>query len=120
MNFAFLLRSSAFISLQSIACRFIAGYRDSQAPLTHSGIHRFVENTALRANMPMVHPCLQVRRPLRVVRVLESGQPLSHVGRMVISGHMADVCAELDRLAAREAADNCGLSGGPVTSCLKV
>ncbi|WP_293662008.1 hypothetical protein [Rhodoferax sp. OV413] len=42
--------------------------------------------------------------PLRVVRVVERGQPRSQVGRMVISGRMADVCAELDRLAACEAA----------------
>ncbi len=39
-------------------------------------------------------------RPLRVVRVLEAGQAPGSVGRMVISGRMADVCAELDRLAA--------------------
>lgn len=37
---------------------------------------------------------------LRVVRVMEAGQMPSQVGRMVISGRMADVCAELDRLAA--------------------
>lgn len=43
-------------------------------------------------------------RPLRVVRVVDAGQSQSGVGRMVISGRMADVCAELDRLAAREAA----------------
>ena len=43
-------------------------------------------------------------RPLRVVRVVDAGQSHSSVGRMVISGRMADVCAELDRLAAREAA----------------
>jgi hypothetical protein len=42
-------------------------------------------------------------RPLRIVRVLEAGQAPANVGRMVISGRMADVCAELDRLAAREA-----------------
>ncbi len=49
--------------------------------------------------------CAQpLRRPLRVVRVLEAGQPHTQVGRMVISGRMADVCAELDRLAAGEAA----------------
>jgi len=42
----------------------------------------------------------QTHRPLRIVRVLEAGQVPSHVGRMVISGRMADVCAELDRLAA--------------------
>ena len=42
--------------------------------------------------------------PLRVVRVVEAGQTRASVGRMVISGRMADVCAELDRLADREAA----------------
>jgi hypothetical protein len=41
-------------------------------------------------------------RPLRVLRVVEANAPAS-AGRMVISGRMADVCAELDRLAALEA-----------------
>lgn len=39
---------------------------------------------------------------LRVVRVQEAGQKPTSVGRMVISGRMSDVCAELDRLAAAE------------------
>lgn len=43
-------------------------------------------------------------KPLRVLRVMEPGQQRTCVGRMVISGRMADVCAELDRLAACEAA----------------
>ena len=43
-------------------------------------------------------------RLLRVECVLESGQSPGQVGRMVISGRMADVCAELDRLAKRAAA----------------
>jgi hypothetical protein len=43
-------------------------------------------------------------KPLRIVRVVETGQARTSVGRMVISGRMADVCAELDRLAACEAA----------------
>ncbi|MCJ0763399.1 hypothetical protein [Variovorax terrae] len=46
---------------------------------------------------------LRIHRPLRVVRVLEAGRPPADAGRMVISGSMADVCAELDRLAALEA-----------------
>jgi len=41
-------------------------------------------------------------RPLRVLRMLEAGQTSSQIGRLVISGRMADVCAELDRLAAFE------------------
>ena len=44
------------------------------------------------------------RPPLRVVRVAESGPTPAIAGRMVISGRMADVCAELDRLAALETA----------------
>ena len=41
---------------------------------------------------------------LRVVRMFESGQSPKAVGRMVICGRMADVCAELDRLVGREQA----------------
>ncbi len=40
--------------------------------------------------------------PLRVVRGIEIGMPRGSSGRMVISGRLADVCAELDRLAALE------------------
>ena len=43
------------------------------------------------------------RRPLRVVRVVEASRVPAAAGRMIISGRMADVCAELDRLAALEA-----------------
>jgi hypothetical protein len=70
------------------------------------------------------HPVWTVRRPscqtmaasltakkstamaptLRVLRVAESGPRSDCAGRMVISGRMADVCAELDRLVALEAA----------------
>lgn len=40
--------------------------------------------------------------PLRVARIMEAQQNRQSAGRMVISGRMADVCAELDRLAALE------------------
>ncbi len=40
--------------------------------------------------------------PLRVARVMEAQHNRSQAGRMVISGRMADVCAELDRLAELE------------------
>jgi hypothetical protein len=45
-------------------------------------------------------PC----RPLRVVRIVEPARAAMDAGRIRISGRMADVCAELDRLAALEAA----------------
>ena len=41
---------------------------------------------------------------LRVLRVAEIGPRSDCAGRMVISGRMADVCAELDRMVALEAA----------------
>jgi len=45
----------------------------------------------------------QKRPALRVLRIVESGSASAHTGRLIISGRMADVCAELDRLAEREA-----------------
>jgi hypothetical protein len=70
----------------------ISGANGSKIP-TKTTIHKA---SALR----VVRRAVQ---PLRVVRVMEAGQPSASSGRMVISGRMADVCAELDRLAAREA-----------------
>ena len=40
--------------------------------------------------------------PLRVAREIDAHQNRHSAGRMVISGRMADVCAELDRLAELE------------------
>jgi hypothetical protein len=50
----------------------------------------------------LARSCEKARRPLRVVRVLDTSG--TSAGRMFMSGRMADVCAELDRLAALEAA----------------
>ena len=43
------------------------------------------------------------RLPVRVVRVVENGQTPIQCGRLMISGRMADVCAELDRMVERQA-----------------
>ena len=56
--------------------------------------------TAPAISTPRLAP---LAKPLRVVRVLEPSASRAVAGRMVISGRMADVCAELDRLAAQEA-----------------
>ena len=37
--------------------------------------------------------------PVRIVRIVEGRHNAQYAGRMVISGRMADVCAELERLA---------------------
>jgi hypothetical protein len=63
--------------------------------------------SGLKAPMP-AHTqrvvCTSNAPTLRVLRVSESEGHVKGAGRMVISGRMADVCAELDRLAALEAA----------------
>ena len=79
--------------LQSLLGWFAGG-----RPGTHGRAH--TRAAASHATAP--RSC--VRRPLRVVRVLEACPAPSSAGRMVISGRMADVCAELDRLAELEAA----------------
>ena len=59
------------------------------------------EGQAVQAQRAVAPSTLQ---PLRVVRFIETDVPAANAsqmaGRMVISGRMADVCAELDRLAA--------------------
>lgn len=54
-------------------------------------------------HLRVVAPHPAAAPPLRVLRVFDPQQPRAAAGRMVISGRMADVCAELDRLAAAEA-----------------
>lgn len=66
-----------------------------QSPADHCGFIGIELSSAAPAGAP---------KPLRIVRILEAGQAPAQVGRMLISGRMADVCAELDRLAAHEAA----------------
>lgn len=77
------VRASNFVAARAVpAC--VAGTFASQNPAR-----------ALPAQAARTLPS----RPARVVRVTGQGPC-----RMVISGRMADVCAELDRLAALEAA----------------
>lgn len=57
-----------------------------------------------RRSLPCKSAISQTSQVLRVVRYLEQGEFAGTAGRMRISGRMADVCAELDRLVAREAA----------------
>jgi hypothetical protein len=102
MGTAFLAFSDLFSPLQSLADRWLAPRR-----LARRNELRYV---AIRPNgglvaKPAVTPdaTLPVARPLRVVRVVDTQTRPCHAGRVVISGRMSDVCAELDRLAAIEA-----------------
>lgn len=74
------------------------------APQVPNGAIGSMAPIAAMAAMAAMAPVTLSQRPLRVLRVFD-GQPTgTGSGRMVISGRMADVCAELDRLAEVEAA----------------
>jgi hypothetical protein len=72
----------------------------------HSASVQPVRPRPAAAPVACVRPAASRRphRPLRVVRVMDAPASRAGAGRMFISGRMADVCAELDRLAALEAA----------------
>ena len=98
MNTAWSATVALWSPLQGLL-RWLAPAVHVPAAVTHT------QRASVRMQPPQPSACAQpVQRPLRVVRVMEAGQPRSQVGRMVISGRMADVCAELDRLAACETA----------------
>ena len=118
MNFAFLVRSKTVSSLQLWASEWMGARPAPQIPgaTTTNLVSRPAFPAGPRTVMPPIHAREQGKRLVRVVRVVEKGQHRMDVGRMVISGRMADVCAELDRLAAREATDGYTLSDSAALS----
>lgn len=69
---------------------------------SRSPIHR--SGPSSRLGLALGKPMPSVRRlPLRVLRITDSQAQPGTLGRLVMSGRMGDVCAELDRLAALEA-----------------
>ena len=99
--------------LQSLANRWMPAHRsrrtgavDLRSDLRYVAV-RPVSATTLGTGHA-VHSTVgqpAVARPLRVVRTVDAQRSGLRAGRVVISGRMADVCAELDRLAALEAAE---------------
>jgi hypothetical protein len=76
-------------------------------PADHPRVLRMVRPATDRAPIqarPVSSICKPRPAALRVVRVCDAAQDPREMGRLVISGRMADVCAELDRLVAKEAA----------------
>jgi hypothetical protein len=108
MNIAFLLNSGALAPIRSLV-----NFRwSTKRKVTGQGAPCFKPRVHLDPQKLDVHfarspetvgQARSQSKPLRVVRVFEAGQHCASVGRMVISGRMADVCAELERLAAGEA-----------------
>lgn len=103
MGIALLAFVDLLMPLQSLASRWMATRRDHDiggAGLRYVSVRPAVGNppSGLASSV-----ATKPARPLRVVRVVDRHANESHAGRVVISGRMSDVCAELDRLAALEA-----------------
>ena len=94
------------LALTGLFKNFSLSTKQIALPKRHVG--RIHPVWAGRANF-CTEPVQAVAKParrvpgLRVLRIQETGQTTPGAGRMVISGRMADVCAELDRLVAIEA-----------------
>jgi hypothetical protein len=97
MGIALLTMADLFTPLQSLAGRWMPlrrrSHRHGASPLRYVGIR---PSPASRPGSPAGV------RPLRVVQTVHAGPSAQRGGGMVMSGRMADVCAELERLAALE------------------
>ena len=111
MGIALLALSDLFMPFQSLAHRWMTsqgggGRRRRATPVELEPDLRYVQvrpspGGASAESRPAARPS----RPLRVVRLTEAGKARCGA-RVVLSGRMEDVCAELDRLAALEAAQS--------------
>jgi len=101
MGIAVLTFAEIFSPLQALAQRWMAPRRGSRSTdLRYVAIR---PACAARGTDPQPRGADTAAKPLRVIRVVEPRSSARSSGRVVISGRMADVCAELDRLAALEA-----------------
>ncbi len=98
MGIALLSFADLFMPLQSLASRWIPARQRRSSSL------RYVNVRPACAVRPAAQPD-RPGLPLRVVRMVDAQQPGMQGGRMVISGRMSDVCDELERLTALEAAE---------------
>lgn len=100
MATAFLPFAHLFASLQAFVDWLAGGAAPSPVQAPREPV-RPQQQPARVTRRPMSVP--RPPLPLRVVRVMEPTAERSTAGRMVISGRLADVCAELDRMVALEA-----------------
>ena len=115
MGIALLAIADLWSPLQSLATRWMPARRpshgesgDAAAGLRYVAIRPACTARPAGGSTPASSPSAAAApaRPLRVVRVVDrQGTQRGCANRVVISGRMADVCAELDRLAALEAAE---------------
>jgi hypothetical protein len=78
-----------------------ASYRPAARPAPRLVVLRISSAQNVVKTIPTAVNMRPISR-LKVMCEFEPGNKRSHAGRMVISGRMADVCAELDRIAQKE------------------
>ncbi|MGJ7526492.1 hypothetical protein [Variovorax sp. GB1P17] len=114
MGIALLAIADFWMPLQSLASRLMPARRPHRRdPLDHSESSAGLRYVAVRPACTTrsgnaaasATAAAAPARPLRVVRVVDRQGSQRTSNRVVISGRMADVCAELDRLAALETAE---------------
>ena len=110
MGIAVFAAAGVFAPLHTLVSRFTAAQRSFWRPSgSRSGSTRgatnFIasqqETTWTEGRFDSTPSAGCAPRPLRVVRMVERGHRPGAAGRMVISGRMADVCAELERMEQR-------------------
>lgn len=119
MGIALLTFVDLLAPLQSLACRLMprrdAGATDSSAGLRYVAVRPACTTRGAsapaegdgRATVTATETAGKpAARPLRVVRTVDAHRAGRRTGQVVLSGRLADVCAELDRLAALEAVQN--------------
>jgi hypothetical protein len=115
MGIALLAIADIWMPLQSLANRLMTARRSSSsrrrdrldATESSAGLRYVAVRPACTARSGGTAPSETAApaRPLRVVCVVDGKGQQRNNNRVRISGRMADVCAELDRLAALEAAE---------------
>ena len=105
MGIAVFAAAGLFAPLHAMVGRIAAAQRSFWRPAAVRGSSKFVasqqETTWTEGHFDSAPSAANPSRPLRVVRMVERGHRPGAAGRMVISGRMADVCAELERMEAR-------------------
>ncbi|MFT4268770.1 MAG: hypothetical protein QM586_16370 [Xenophilus sp.] len=101
MGIALLTLADLLTPFQSIASRWMTDRRRSRHALRYVAVRPARGLRGTPGNGPA--------RPLKVTRLIEQGQSRPLAGGVVISGRMDEVCAELERLAALEAAGSARL-----------
>jgi hypothetical protein len=96
------LQSPALASVQVSNGPAVAK-RDTESSRLHRSFHCMP--AARQGHFPVRREAHNppMQRPLRVLQITDPVNPRGVMGRLVISGRMADVCAELERLSQREA-----------------